>query len=152
MNLEAKLQELGIELPDAPAPGGAYVPGLVVGNLLFLSGQTPKPNGVPGPLGRVGGDVTIEEAMAGAEQAVLQALAAARVTLGSLDPVERVVRVTGFVRAAAGFERVSAVVDGASNLLVRIFGDAGTHARSSIGVAELPGGAAVEIELLLAIG
>jgi enamine deaminase RidA (YjgF/YER057c/UK114 family) len=151
MSLEARLQELGIELPEPPLPAGAYLPGLVVGDLLFLSGQTPKQNGRPYPVGRVGAEVTVEEAAAGAGQAVRQALAAARATLGSLDAVRRVVRLTGYVRAAPGFDRPSAVIDGASNLLVELLGPPGMHARSSVGVAELPGGAAVEIELILAV-
>jgi enamine deaminase RidA (YjgF/YER057c/UK114 family) len=147
-----RLAELGIELPEVPTPSGAYVLGVVTGGLLYVSGQTWKRDGAQALVGRVGAEVSIEEAAESARHAALACIAEAAAILGDLERVERVVRVGGFVRSATGFDRQPAVIDGASTVLLEIFGPAaGGHARTSIGVAELPGGAAVEIDVIFSV-
>jgi enamine deaminase RidA (YjgF/YER057c/UK114 family) len=146
-----RLAELGIVLPDVPAPSGVFEPGVVVGDLLFVSGQTWKRAGAQALVGRVGAEVSIGEAVEGARHAALACLGEAAYVLGDLDRVERVVRVGGFVRSAPGFDRQPLVVDGASKLLLDVFVAAGAHARTSVGVAKLPGGAAVEIDAVFAV-
>ena len=148
-NVSLRLQQLGIELPTLGPPAGQYQPAVVVGNLLFASGQTPTSGGRQTIQGRVGDDVSLTTARDGARLAMLNVLSGVSVVAGSLDRVRRVVRVTGYVRSAPGFSEQPAVVDGASELLLQIWGEAGRHARTSIGVAELPGGAPVEVELIV---
>jgi enamine deaminase RidA (YjgF/YER057c/UK114 family) len=148
-NVTNRLEQLGIELP-APSPAvGQYVPAVVVGNLLFASGQTPTSAGRQTIVGRVGDDVSVAAARKGARLAMLNVLSGVSAVAGSLDRVRRVVRVIGYVRSAPGFSEQPAVVDGASELLLQIWGEAGRHARTSIGVTELPGGAPVEVELIV---
>jgi enamine deaminase RidA (YjgF/YER057c/UK114 family) len=142
----ARLAELGIRLPSVAAPVAAYVPAVRSGQLVFTSGQLPFVDGGLRRTGKVGGSVDIEEAAADAKLCTLNALAAVDELVG-LDAVSRVVRVVGYVASAEGFTGQPRVVNGASELLGRIFGDAGRHARSAIGVAELPLGAPVEVEL-----
>jgi enamine deaminase RidA (YjgF/YER057c/UK114 family) len=152
MAWSTRLVELGLELPAVAAPSGAFVPGVVVGQLLFVSGQTWKRDGAQALVGRVGAEVSVEQAVEGAREAALACLGEAALVLGDIERVERVVRVGGFVRSAPGFDRQPAVVDGASALLLEIFGAAaGAHARTSVGVAELPGGAAIEIDAVFAV-
>jgi enamine deaminase RidA (YjgF/YER057c/UK114 family) len=146
-----RLRELGLALPGLPAPAGKYLPGVRSGNLVFVSGQTPTRDGRLVMAGYVGREITLEQAKEGARLAALNGLAQLTVVIGSIDAVRRIVRLTGYVRSAPGFGDQPAVVNGASELLIAVFGDGGQHARSSIGVAELPGGAPVEIELVVEV-
>jgi enamine deaminase RidA (YjgF/YER057c/UK114 family) len=145
---EARLKELGIELPPVPAAAGLYAPCVRTGNLLFVSGQIPTKDGRPALLGKLGREVSVEQAIPLARQCALQALAIVRAETGSLDAISRVVRVGGFVASAEGFTDHPKVVNGASQLLIDIFGDAGRHARIAVGLAELPMGVPVEVEFL----
>ncbi|MFC6088141.1 RidA family protein [Saccharothrix lopnurensis] len=151
MSWTARLAELGIELPGVAAPLAAYVPAQRSGTLVFTSGQLPFVEGSLAATGKVGGDVSPEEAKAHARTCALNALAAVDALVG-LDSVVRVVKVVGFVASAEGFTGQPAVVNGASELFGEVFGDAGRHARSAVGVAELPLGAPVEVELIVEIG
>jgi enamine deaminase RidA (YjgF/YER057c/UK114 family) len=151
MSYEEQLKELGIELPQPPKPVATYIPAVRAGNLLFLSGVLPMQNGQLAYTGKLGRDLTVEQGMQAAKIAVLNALAIARQELGTLDRITRVVKVVGHVASAEGFTDQPQVLNGASDLLVEIFGDAGRHARVAIGAAELPRRAAVEIEVILAV-
>jgi enamine deaminase RidA (YjgF/YER057c/UK114 family) len=148
---EARLRELGIRVPVLPPPVAVYVPAVRTGNLVFASGQTPTIDGVLQLQGRLGDAVSVEEAKGAARLAALNCLAEVRGLLGSLDRVARVVRLTGYVASAPGFGQQPAVMNGASQLIEEVFGAAGQHARSAIGVAELPGGAPVEVELIVEV-
>jgi len=147
MSIENRLVELGIALPAAPAAVGAYVPVLQTGNLIVTSGQLPMEAGVLTIKGKVGGNVSIEEGTRAARIAALNAIAQVKACAGSLDRVARIVRVEGFVNSAAGFTGQPQVLNGASSLLLEIFGDAGRHTRFAVGAAELPLDAAVEVAL-----
>jgi enamine deaminase RidA (YjgF/YER057c/UK114 family) len=142
----ARLAELGIHLPPVAAPVAAYVPAVRSGQLVFTSGQLPFVDGGLRRTGKVGGSVDIEDAAADAKVCALNALAAVDELVG-LDSVARIVRVVGYVASAEGFTGQPRVVNGASEFLGRVFGDAGVHARSAVGVAELPLGSPVEVEL-----
>jgi enamine deaminase RidA (YjgF/YER057c/UK114 family) len=142
----ARLTELGVRLPPVAAPVAAYVPAIRSGQLVFTSGQLPFVDGGLRRTGKVGGTVDIEDAAADAKLCVLNALAAVDDLVG-LDNVARVIRVVGYVASAEGFTGQPRVVNGASEFLGRVFGEAGQHARSAIGVAELPMNAPVEVEL-----
>jgi len=142
----ARLAELGIRLPPVAAPVASYVPAVRTGQLVFTSGQLPFVDGGLRRTGKVGGSVEIEEAAGDAKVCALNALAAIDDLVG-LDQIARVVRVVGYVASAEGFTGQPRVVNGASEILGRIFGEAGHHARSAVGVAELPLGAPVEVEL-----
>ena len=148
MSAEARLAELGITLPPASGVQGLYAPCVRTGNLLFVSGQVPFKDGKPILTGKLGAGVSIDDAAALARQCALQALAVVRAELGSLDRVVRVVRVGGFVASAEGFIDHPRVVNGASQLLLDVFGEAGRSARVAIGLAELPFGVPVEVEFL----
>lgn len=148
-----RLAELGIELPAVAAPAGAYVPAVVHEHLVFTAGQIPFVDGVLPATGKVGsgdGLVDPDEAKALARICALNALAAVADAIGSLDRVTRIVKLTGFVASASGFTGQPGVINGASELLGDVFGEAGRHARSAVGVAELPLGAPVEVELVVA--
>ncbi len=151
MNPETRLAELGLELPPAPTPAGNYVPAVLSGGLLYTAGQIPKKDGALAHLGVVGADVSLEEAREAARLCCLAGLAAAKAELGDLARIRRVVKVNGFVRSAPGFTDQPQVVNGASDLLVAIFGDAGRHARAAIGVSELPLGVSVEIDFVFEV-
>ncbi|WP_214401045.1 RidA family protein [Pseudonocardia lacus] len=142
----ARLAELGFRLPHAPAPVAAHVPALRVGTRVITSGQLPLVDGSLAAIGRLGAEVTVAEAYALARVAAVNALAAVHAQ-ARLDDVVRVVRVGGFVASAEGFTDQPAVVDGASHLLEQTFGERGRHVRSAVGVAWLPLGSPVEIEL-----
>jgi enamine deaminase RidA (YjgF/YER057c/UK114 family) len=144
-----RLAELGLSLPSVAAPAGAYVPAVVTGNLVFTAGQLPFVDGALPATGKVGADVTAEDAAALARQAALNALAAAESAIGSLDRVTRVVKAVVFVNSAPGFTAQPTVANGGSQLLGDLFGEAGRHARSAVGVAELPLNSPVELELIL---
>jgi enamine deaminase RidA (YjgF/YER057c/UK114 family) len=145
-----RLTELGLQLPGVAAPVAAYVPAVVQGNLVYTSGQLPFVQGSLPATGKVGAEVTAEDAQGFAATCALNALAAAESVIGSLDRVTQVVKVTGFVASDPTFTGQPAVINGASTLLGEIFGDAGIHARSAVGVAVLPMDAPVEVELILA--
>lgn len=147
-----RLRELGHELPEVPAPAGSYVPATRSGNLIFTAGQVPFKDGALPLTGKVGDTVSSEEAHDAARLCALNALAAAASEAGGLDNIRRVVKVTGFVASAAGFNGQPQVINGASDLLGQVFGDAGLHARSAVGVAELPLGSPVEVEIIVEAG
>ena len=151
MSHEARLKELGIELPAVPKPAGLYAPCVRSGNQLFVSGQVPMKDGAPALVGKLGADVTIEQAAPLARQCALQALAIVRQEVGSLDNITKVIRVGGFVASAAGFTDHPKVINGASQVLLDVFGEAGRHARIAVGLAELPSGVPVEIEFLFEV-
>jgi enamine deaminase RidA (YjgF/YER057c/UK114 family) len=148
---EARLKALGIELPPPPKPIASYVPSVRTGNLVFLAGQGPLSGGKPTVTGKVGSDLTEEEGNKAARATTLILLSVLKAEIGSLDRVTRVVKVVGFVNSAPGFTRQPWVMNGASDLLVEIFGEAGRHARSSVGVNELPLNIPVEIELIVEV-
>lgn len=146
-NWTSRLAELGIELPPVAAPVAAYVPAVRTGDHVYTSGQLPFVDGKLELTGKVGDTVTAEDAKAAARIAALNALAAVDALVG-LDNVVRIVKVVGFVASADGFTGQPGVVNGASEFLGEVFGDAGVHARSAVGVAELPLAAPVEVELI----
>jgi enamine deaminase RidA (YjgF/YER057c/UK114 family) len=147
---EERLTELGITLPEVRPPAGAYVPAVRTGNLVFLSGAGPIGDGTI-ITGKVGTDIDLDGAVAAARLVGLQLLAALRWELGSLDKVTRIVKVLGMVNCAPGFNNTPAVIDGCSKLLLDVFGDAGKHARSAVGQAELPFDISVEIEMVVEV-
>ena len=146
--LDDRLVELGIIIPSVAKPLAAYVPAVIVGNLVFTSGQLPSVEGKLAFTGKVGAEVDADTARDLARTCVLNGLAAAKNVLGSLDRITRVVKVVGFVASDPSFTGQPGVINGASELLGEIFGDAGVHARSAVGVAVLPLDAPVEIEFL----
>ena len=148
MSVADRLAELGLTLPTVAPPVAAYVPAVISGNHVFTSGQLPFVDGALQATGKVGAGVSAEDAKGYAATCILNALAAVESQIGSLDRVTRIVKVTGFVASAPGFTGQPGVVNGASELLGELLGDAGVHARSAVGVAELPLGAPVEIELI----
>jgi enamine deaminase RidA (YjgF/YER057c/UK114 family) len=149
--LDERLSELGLTIPPVPKPAGAYIPAIISGNLLFTAGQLPSVGGQLPATGKVGAEVTAEAARELARTCVLNGLAAAQGVLGSLDRITRVVKVVGFVASAPSFTAQPGVINGASELLGDIFGDAGQHARSAVGVAVLPLDSPVEIEFVFEI-
>ncbi|MCV7400344.1 RidA family protein [Mycobacterium fragae] len=151
MSVSARLEKLGIALPEVAKPLASYVPAVRSGSLVYTSGQLPMQAGKLAGTGKVGGDVTPEEAKAFARICALNALAAVDSLVG-LDAVTQVVKVTGFVASATGFNGQPGVVNGASDLLAEVFGDSGAHARSAVGVSELPLDAPVEVELIVEVG
>ena len=151
MKIEARLEELGITLPEVPKPVANYVPAVQTGNLLFLSGHGPGQGEGKIYQGKLGQDLTIEEGYASARQVALCLLSTLKNTLGDLDRVKRIVKLVGFVNSAPGFTDQPKVVNGASDLFVEVFGDKGRHARSAVGMVELPGGIPVEIELIVEV-
>ena len=149
MSVKEKLAELGLSLPTAAAPVAAYVSAVKSGNLIFTAGQLPVVDGKIIKEGKVGSDVSAEDAKELAQLCALNALSAISL-VAELDQIERVVRVGGFVNCAPGFVAIPGVVNGASELLIKIFGDVnGKHARTAVGVAELPLNAPVEIEMVV---
>ena len=144
-----RLKELGYELPSLPNPAGSYVPATSIGSLLFTAGQLPFKQGQLRHTGKVGRDVSVEEAKEAALLCTLNALAAVEADAGSLEGVRRVLKVTGYVASASGFTRQPEVINGASDFLGEVFGERGAHARSAVGVAELPLDAPVEVELIV---
>ena len=151
ISYEARLKDLKIVLPPAPNPVASYVPAVRSGDLIFLAGQGPMSAGRPTMSGKVGSDLSEEQGNKAARETVFNLLAALKAEIGSLDRVKRIVKLTGFVNSAPGFTRQPWVVNGASDLLVEIFGEAGKHARSSVGVSELPMNIPVEIELVVEV-
>ncbi len=149
MSVNEKLASLGLTLPTAAAPVAAYVPAVKTGNLVFTAGQLPVIDGKLVLTGKVGSDVTPDDAKKMAETCALNALAAISL-VADIDQIEKIVRVGGFVNGVPGFVAIPAVVNGASELLIKLFGDVnGKHARTAVGVAELPLNAPVEIEMIV---
>jgi len=151
VSFEHKLTQLGIQLPSPPQPVATYVPAVQAGDLLFLSGVVPFRDGKLALAGKLGADLTVEQGYEAARIALLNALAIVRKELGTLDRVKKVVRMVGHVASADGFVQQPAVVNGASDLLVKIFDDAGRHARVAVGAAELPLNAPIELEIILQV-
>jgi enamine deaminase RidA (YjgF/YER057c/UK114 family) len=145
-----RLAELGLTLPEVVAPVGTYLPAVRAGDLVYTSGQLPMIAGALARTGKVGADVSTEEGKELAHVCALNALAAVDALVG-LDAVKRVVKVVGFVASASGFTGQPAVINGASDLLGAVFGPAGQHARSAVGVYELPRGAPVEVEIVVEV-
>jgi len=152
MGAETRIKDLGISLPQPAKPVGNYIPGVRVGNLLYLSGHGPvRVDGQPTARGKVGRDLSTEEAYKVAREVGINLLGSARVILGSLDKVRRIVKVLGMVNSADGFGEQPKVINGFSDLMVEVFGENGRHARSAVGMAELPMGIPVEIEMILEV-
>lgn len=151
MTPEERIAELGLVLPAPTPPVAAYVPAVRTGNLVFLSGQGPFRDGAFFCTGKVGADVDIEQAKEAARITCLNGLAALKAEIGDLSKVKRVVKLTVFVNSAPGFGQQPLVGNGASELLQEVFGDAGKHARSAVGVAELPFNMAVEVEFVFEV-
>jgi enamine deaminase RidA (YjgF/YER057c/UK114 family) len=152
MGITERLAELGLELPTVAAPAGAYVPAVVAGDLVFTAGQLPFVDGALARTGVLGTDVAVEEAADLAALCALNALAAVGSVIGGLDRISQIVKVTGFVASAPGFNGQPQVLNGASDFLGEVFGEAGLHARSAVGVAELPLDVPVEVELVAQLG
>jgi enamine deaminase RidA (YjgF/YER057c/UK114 family) len=148
---EARLAALGLTLPTPPPAAGAYVPAVRTGNLLYLAGTLPMKDGKPASLGKVGREVDLTQAADAARLCALNALANAKVALGSLDKVVRVVMVHGFVNGIDGFSDSPKVLNGASEFLLAVFGDAGKHARAAVSVNGLPFGVSVEVQMVLEV-
>jgi enamine deaminase RidA (YjgF/YER057c/UK114 family) len=151
MSAEDKARELGLNLGTPNAPVGSYVPTVQTGNLLYVSGQIPTREDGTRPVGRLGDDVSVEEGYEAARLCAVALLAQVKAALGSLDRVSRVVKVNGYVNSTPDFVQPPAVVNGASDLLVAVFGDAGKHARAAVGVASLPAGVPVEVEMVVEV-
>ena len=151
MTAESRLVELGIELPTPFGPAGAYVPAVRTGDLVFLSGAGPIADDGSKVTGKVGRDLDLAEARHAARLVGLQLLASLRAELGSLDRVDRLVKVLGMVNCAPGFNQTPPVIDGCSELFIEVFGEHGRGARSAVGMAELPFDIAVEIEAIFAV-
>lgn len=150
MTIEKRLTDAGITLPDAPVPAANYVPAMRSGNLLFVSGQIAQgPDGLI--KGRLGADMDVAAGAAAARHCGLSLIAQAKAALGSLDKIEQVVKLNGFVASTEDFTDQPEVINGASDLMVEVFGDAGRHARAAVSVPALPRGVAVEIEAIFAI-
>lgn len=148
---EARLADLGLSLPEVPPAAGAYVPAVRTGTYVYTSGQIPRRDGQLLHAGKVGAEVTIAQAAECAELCALNLLAAIKAEVGELSAVTRVVKVLGFVASAPDFTDQPQVVNGASDLLIKVFGDAGQHARSAVGVAALPMGVPVEVEMIVEV-
>ena len=146
MSIDSRLKELGIELPAVPAPAGNYVHAVRTGNLLFLAGKGPSNS-----TGKVGADVSVEEAYEAARDTGLTLIAVMQSELGSLDKVTRIVKVLGMVNAVPEFKEQPKVINGCSDLFVEVFGDKGRHARSAVGMGSLPNQISVEIECIVEV-
>ena len=149
--IEKKLAKLGLELPPQPVPVGNYLPAARVGNLVFTSGQTARIDGERRYVGVVGQEVSQADAYLSARDATLNCLACVKQAVGSLDRVKRVVKVVGFVNAGRDFATQPAAINGASDLLEQLFGAAGRHARSAVGLSSLPSNVSVEVELIVEV-
>ncbi len=149
MSIDARLAQLGITLPPAPAPGGVYTPVVIVDKIAYVSGQVPFDANGKMIVGRVGSDLTEEQGVAAARQVALTMLATIKASLGSLDRIKRIVKVLGMVNSTSDFQRHPFVVNGFSNTMVEIFGDAAKAARSAVGMGSLPYNVPVEVEATL---
>jgi enamine deaminase RidA (YjgF/YER057c/UK114 family) len=146
--VEERLRKLGIEIPSPPIPQGAYQPAVISGNLIFVSGQLPLKEGKLLYKGKVGTEISIEEGTQAARLAAVNSISVMKSELGDLDRIKRIVKVTGYVTSAPGFDLQAKIINGASQFFYDIFREAGKHARAVVGVNELPLGAPVEIEVI----
>lgn len=151
MNPESRLAELGLALPEPPAAAGSYVPTVRTGNLVYCAGTLPMRDGMLTHSGKVGREQSVESAAKAAELCALNTLANLRAALGSLDRVARIVFVSGYVNAVDGFAESPAVINGASDLFLSVFGEAGRHARAAVAVNGLPRGATAEIQAVVEV-
>jgi enamine deaminase RidA (YjgF/YER057c/UK114 family) len=151
MTVEEKLQQMGLELPEAPTAVAAYVPCLRSANLVFVSGQVPLEKGAVKYRGHLGADISLEDGRAAAQLCALNALAVVKREIGDWSRLRRIVKVTGFVASAAGFSEQHKVMNGASRLLIEVLEEKGRHTRSAVGVAELPLNACVELEMIVEV-
>ncbi len=151
MRIEARLEELGITLPPMSPPAGTYAQAVRTGNLLYLSGKGPRNEDGSQPVGKVGAEISIEEAYQHARSVGLMLLTVMKDTLGDLDRVKQVVKVLGMVNTTPDFGDQPKVINGCSDLFVEVFGDAGRHARSAVGMNSLPSGIPVEIEVIVEV-
>jgi len=149
--IEQKLFDLGIEIHEAPKPLASYIPATKVGNLVFTAGQIPLKDGALAYEGKVGKDITLEEGIKAATLCTINCLSVIKSEIGSLDNIKRIIKVTVFVNSAEGFTDQPKVANGASDLLVSVFGDSGKHVRSAVGVCELPIDSPVEIEMIVEV-
>lgn len=150
MSFEAKVKELGLVIPPAAAPAAAYIPAVKTGNLIFVSGQLPRENGelIKGTLGA---DLNVEAGYQAARLCAISCLGAIKGLIGDIDQIVRIVKITGFVAATPEFTEHPQVINGASELMQQIFGEQGMHARAAIGMASLPLGVAVEVEMIVEV-
>ena len=148
MPIDNRLEELGITLPEPPAPAAAYVPVVQTGNLVFVSGQGPVADGKPAFIGRLGAEFDVAQGQAAARLAMINCIAQLKAHLGSLDRVRQIVKVLGFVACTDDFDQQPFVINGASELSEQVFGEIGRHARSAVGTNKLPFNIPVEIELI----
>ncbi len=148
---EDRLKELGIDIPQVQTPLGAYVPAVITGHLIYISGQLPMVSGELTLKGKVGSEISLEQGMEAARRASVNAVAVLKNELGDLDRIERIVKITGYVASAPGFNQQANIMNGASELFFQVFGEAGRHARVAVGVSELPLDAPVEIEVIAQI-
>jgi enamine deaminase RidA (YjgF/YER057c/UK114 family) len=151
MRIDEKLRTLGLELPQTPQPVGNYRPAKRVGNLVFTSGQTARLNGVRRYVGKVGREVSDDDAYLSARDAALNCIACAAWVAGGADKIRDVIKVTGFVNCVDGYDRQPAVINGASDLLLELFGPDAAHARSALGVNALPSNVSVEVEVVFEV-
>jgi len=151
MKIEQRLNEIGLSLPEVAKPVAEYVPAKMVGNLVFCSGQGPVKEGKMVYIGKVGRELGIEEGYEAARICALNCLAAIKTVVGSLDKIDEIIRLRGFVNSDLDFFRQPEVLNGASELMVKIFGEKGKHARSALGVSSLPFGISVELEMVVSI-
>jgi enamine deaminase RidA (YjgF/YER057c/UK114 family) len=151
LSFEERIKDLGLHLPRIPEPVASYVPAVLAGDIIYVSGQLPLIEGKIRLQGKLGDEITVEEGREAAKICTLNCLASAKSVIGSLDNIERVVKVTGFIACAPGFSQQPQVLNGASNILIEIFGDVGRHSRSAVGVSSLPLNAPVEVEMILKI-
>jgi enamine deaminase RidA (YjgF/YER057c/UK114 family) len=151
MKIEGKLREMGLKLPEIPKPVANYVPAVKTGNLLFISGHGPQKEIGTLSTGKVGRDLTLEEGYEAAKNVALRLLSTIKDTVDDLDKVKRVVKLVGFVNCSENFTDQPKVVNGASDLFVEVFGERGIHARSAVGMYQLPGGIPVEIEAVVEV-
>jgi enamine deaminase RidA (YjgF/YER057c/UK114 family) len=150
-NIEKKLQEMGLDISNAPKPAASYIPAVQTGNLVYTAGQASKKDGILVYKGKLGKDLTVEEGYEAAKISIVNCLAVLKDHLGSLDRITRVVKLLGFVASTPEFDQQPYVINGASDLLIKIFGEKGKHARSAIGTNVLPFGTPVEIEMIVEV-
>lgn len=150
-NIEKKLQEMGIDISNAPKPAASYIPAVQTGNLVYTAGQASKKDGILVYKGKLGKDLTVEEGYEAAKISIINCLAVLKGHLGSLDRIKKVVKLLGFVASTSEFDQQPYVINGASDLLIKIFGEKGKHARSAIGTNILPFGTPVEIEMIVEV-
>ena len=149
--IEEKIKELGFEIPQPPKPLAAYIPAFQIGDMVYTSGQVPIQNGELKYAGKIGEDLTVEQGQKAAEICVLNGLSAIKSLVNDLEKIEQIIKLTVFINSAKGFTDQPKVANGASELLVQIFGEAGKHARSAVGVNELPIDASIEIEMIVKV-